>query len=208
MLKDLLLLIEKEKQMKKIITIFLVCVITLTFSYVYAVDTFEIQFKTINNKKNEKFDLYLLLPEDYINFAIKEANLEIGYEGVKTIKKNTIPGILVKKENIQDEIYTENGIEYVQIRLEKENEIYGFDLLENYPKMDIKYRIKNIQKDYIVHIDNFKIEKGKCEIEYDYQKDTVKQPDKKVIPSGIILLIILLIIIVVIGGIARIKGRN
>lgn len=194
--------------MKKVITIIMISIMIFTFSYVYAADTFEIEFKTLNNKKNEKFDLYLLLPEDYIKFAIQESNLKLDYEGIDTLKKNEIPGIKVKKENVQEETYGENGIEYVQIRLEKENETYVFDLLEDYPKMDIKYRIKNVKKDYIVHIDNFKIEKGKCEIEYDYAKEIVKQPDKKVMPSGILALIIIMIAILIVAGIARIKGRK
>lgn len=92
--------------------------------------------------------------------------------------------------------------------LEKEQENYQFDILEDYSDLDMKYRIKNEQKDYIVHIDNFKVEKGKCEIEYNYAKDIVKQPDKKIIPSGVKILIIILIVVVVVGGIAYIKkGR-
>ena len=185
--------------MKKVIAIliFLVSISILMIGSVYAADTFEIEFKTLNNKKNEKFDLYILLPEEYVTFAIKEANLNFNYDDINSLKKNTIPGIYTKKENIQNEIYLENGIEYLQIRLEKENDIYVFELLENYPKMDIKYRIKNIQKDYIVHIDNFKVEKGKCQIEYNYAKDIVKQPDKKVMTFSTKLLIILLIIVII-----------
>ncbi len=194
--------------MKKLITIIIIGIMVFMVGCVYAVDTFEMEFKTLNNKKNEKFDLYILLPEDYISFAINEANLDLFYKGPSTITENTIPGLIVKTENVLNDTYTENGVEYVQIRLEKEEEIYSFDLLENYTKMDIKYRIKNLKKDYIVHIDNFKIEKGKCEIEYDYAKDTIKQPNKKVMPSGIIALIIILITIVIVAGIARIKGRK
>lgn len=201
---------KKEKRMKKLITISAVIVLAVIFmiNCVYAVDTVELEFKTINNKKNERFDLYLLLPREYINFAIQEANLSIYYDGANTLKKNDIPGINVQKSNVQDEIYTEKGIEYVQIRLLKENGVYSFDLLENYPQMDIKYRIKNIEKDYIVHIDNFKIEKGKCQIEYDYTKDTVKQPDQKVMNFNIKLLLIVLLLIIMIGAIAYKKGRN
>jgi hypothetical protein len=114
----------------------------------------------------------------------------------------------VPKNNIQDEIYTEKGIEYIQIRLMEENEVYSFDLLENYPQMDIKYRIKNIEKDYIVHIDNFKIEKGKCQIEYNFAKDTVKQPDQKVLNFNVKLLLMLLLLIIIVGAIAYKKGRN
>ena len=84
------------------------------------------------------------------------------YYQKSTLKNNDITGIEVKKENVQDELYEENGIEYTQILLEPdENGIYKFDLLEDYNKLDIKYRIKNEKKDYIVHIDNFKIENVK-----------------------------------------------
>lgn len=196
------------KQMKKIITIIILSIIVFIATDCYAIDTFELEFKVIENKKNEKFDLYLLLPEDYIKFAIEKANLKIDYEGVSTLKKNEILGLTSSNGSIQDEIYEEDNIQYIQIRLNKENDSYSFDILEDYPKMDIKYRIKNMRKDYIVHIDNFKIEKGKCEIEYDYVKDTVKQPNKKVISFNIKTLFILLLIIIIVGTIAYQKGRK
>lgn len=81
-------------------------------------DTFELEFKVIQNKKNERFDLYILLPREYITFAIQQANLPINYNGAETLKKNDIPGIIVPKNNIQDEIYTEKGIEYIQFSKE------------------------------------------------------------------------------------------
>lgn len=196
--------------MKKLITIstIMIIAIMLLVNGVYAVDTFELEFKTINNKKNERFDLYLLLPKEYITFAIQEANLPIYYDGANTLKKNDIPGIVVQKSNVQDEIYDEKGIEYVQIRLIEEDGSYCFDLLENYPKMDIKYRIKNVEKDYIVHIDNFKMEKGKCQIEYDYTKDTVKQPDQKIMNFNVKLLLIALLLVIMVGFNAYKKGRR
>lgn len=195
--------------MKKIVTILIICITIFMFESVYAFDTYELEFKVLNNKKEEKFDLYLLLPTEYIEFAIREANVNLNYEGANTIKENVIPTISVKKENIQNQVYTEKEKEYVQIRLPKEEgNTYVFDVLENYPKMDIKYRIKNIQKDYIVHIDNFKIEQGKCEVEYDYARDIVKQPDKKIIPVGVKILVGILIIIIVVGWIAHVKGKR
>lgn len=193
--------------MKKVIALIFISIIIFGVGYVYAVDTFELEFKTINNQK-EEINLYLLLPKEYIIFAIKNANLQLDYEGADTIKRNMIPGITVDKQNVQDEIYTESGIEYVQILLNESEGIYKFDILENYFDMDMKFRIKNNQKDYIIHIDNFKIENGKCEIEYDYEKDTVKQPNKIVIPISAIIMIIILMIVIVIGGIAYIKGRE
>lgn len=196
------------QQMKKIVTILTISVIIFITTNCYAIDTFELEFKVINNKKNEKFDLYMLLPEDYIKFAIEKANLKLDYEGIKFLKKNQIPGISIQNEMLQDEIYEENGKQYAQIRLNKENDSYFFDILEEYSKMDIKYRIKNIQKDYIVHIDNFKIENGKCEIEYDYIKDMVKQPNKKIISFNIKTLFLLLLVIMIVGAIAYKKGKD
>lgn len=196
------------QQMKKIVTILTISIIIFITTNCYAIDTFELEFKVINNKKNEKFDLYMLLPEDYIKFAIEKANLKLDYEGINFLKKNQIPGISIQNEMLQDEIYEENGKQYAQIRLNKENDSYFFDILEEYSKMDIKYRIKNIQKDYIVHIDNFKIENGKCEIEYDYIKDMVKQPNKKIISFNIKTLFLLLLVIMIVGAIAYKKGKD
>lgn len=78
--------------------------------------------------------------------------MQLDYEGVDTLKRNRISGITVYKQNVQDEIYTESGIKYVQILLNEEG-IYKFDILENYFDMDMKFRIKNNRKDYIIHID-------------------------------------------------------
>ncbi len=195
--------------MKKVVTLVIASILIFMFGYVYAENTIEFEFKTINNEKNEDFDLYILLPEKYILYAIEQmtSDVYIEYDGANTLKNNQIPGINVKKENVQNELYEENGIKYVQILLNGENGIYKFDVLEDYIDMDIKYRIKNAQKDYILHIDSFKIKDKKCEMEYNYQLDTVKQPDRRIVSFNTIL-IILLIIIIMIGGMAYVKGRN
>lgn len=197
--------------MKRLITIFNVLLVILSglllnISYAYD-ETYTLEFEA--NNVNEDFDLYLLLPKDYIVFAIKEDGLNIEYTGVDTLKNNDIPCIHVNKENINDELYEENGVEYIQILLEEnEDGKYEFDILSNYPDMDMKYRIKNMNKDYIVHIDNFKINNSVCKIEYNYEEDIVKQPDTEFIPFVTKLLIITLIVIIVVGFIAYIKQRR
>ena len=195
--------------MKRVITFSILIILTLMVGNVYAIDTFDFQFQVSNNKENEDFDLYILLPEKYVIYAINQSNLEINYEGVETLKQYSIPGIDIEKDNIQDEIYEEKGVKYIQILLEKNSkDIYEFSILENYPNMDMKYRIKNSDKDYIMHIDNFKVKDGICEIEYNYEKDEIKQPDKLVIPPGVIVLMILLAVIVIVGGISYVKQKN
>lgn len=196
------------KRIKKIVVLLIFSIIIFMCGCTYATDTFQLEFKIINNKENERVDLYILLPKEYIEFAISQSYVNIDYDGASTLKENTIPGIKVNKEKVQDEVYKENGVEYVQVLLQKEDGKYKFDILENYQKMDIKFRLKNEQKDYIVHIDNFEIQDGKCKIEYDYEKDEVKQPDKIIVPTSAIILIILLILVIVIGGMAYIKQKR
>lgn len=197
--------------MKRMITIFsavvmIIGIILLNYSYAYE-ETYTLEFKASDVSDN--FDLYLLLPEDYILFAIKEDGLNIAYIGAETLKNNDIPSIRVNKENISDELYEENGVRYIQILLEEnEKGKYEFDILSNYSKMDMKYRVKNMNKDDIAHIDNFKISNGVCKVEYNYEKNTVKQPDTEFIPFVTKVLIIILVVIIVVGIIAYIKQRR
>ena len=203
--------------MKKVkYLLFLVMIVFLVFqvilfnsnnSYCYD-EMVTLEFETEDEK--EMFDLYILLPKEYIEYVIKNDELDIEYEGVETLKNNEIPSINVNKENINDDLYEENGEEYIQILLEKnENNKYEFDILKDYGKLDIKYRIKNINRDEIVHIDNFKIDSNNvCEIKYNYEENTVKQPNVGFIPFITKLLIIILVIIIIVGIIAYVKKRR
>ena len=169
---------------------------------------FKLQFEIKNNEENENVYIYLLLPKEYIEFAIKHDNLDIEYEGANTLKENSIPSINVDGLNILDDIYEENGIKYVQILLEKnEDNIYSFDILSDYFDLDMRYRIKNDSKDFIANIENFKLNDGICEIEYDYDADIVKQPDRKLFSFGTILLIAILIIVIILGISSYIKEK-
>ena len=201
--------------MKKIVTILVI--IMILFTMIFSIknsyasgkdDRVELQLVITNNPNKENIDIYILLPKEYIEFAISSANLNLKYNGPSTLKENVIPGIDVDKLQILDDTYTEDNIEYVQIKLNANMEgIYTFNILSEYSNLDMKYRVKNSTKDYIMHIDNFKIDKGICEIEYNYGEDIVKQPDKKVITFGVKMLIVILILVVMIGLTAYIRGR-
>lgn len=203
----------REKQMKKClnIVIMMLCMMLLLIPIVKAdsEDMITLQLTVTENKEQKDFELYMLLPEQYITYAIQQANLDIEYEGAETLKQNEIQGIDVDKSNIQDETYHEAGVEYIQIRLEPNDEgVYTFQILSAYNRLDMKFRIKNDEKDYIMHIDNFKIEDNICEIEYNYDKDEIKQPTKIVINFGTLLLIIILVIIIIIAIISKIKTKE
>ena len=190
-----------------IFTLFQLLLFNSNNSYCYS-EMVTLEFETVD--ESEMFDLYILLPREYINYAIKNDGIDIEYEGVETLKNNDIPSINVNKENISDDLYEENNEEYVQILLEEnEDGKYEFDILKDYGKLDIKYRIKNINRDEIVHIDNFRIDSNNiCEIKYNYEENTVKQPNVGFIPFMTKLLIIILVIIIIVGIIAYVKkGR-
>ena len=197
--------------MKRYIAIICICVlvILMNISVVTANSTYTIELEVTKNTENKSFTLYMLLPQDYIEYAINKADLDIEYTGAETLKQYDIPLINVDKEKIQDETYSENGIEYVQILLEQnEDSMYIFEIIEDYPDMDMKLRVKNNEKDYIMHIDNFKIKDDVCQIEYNYDKNEIKQPTKITINFGTLLLIIILVFIAIIGIVAKKKGRN
>lgn len=197
--------------MKRYIVIICICVlvIMMNISIVMANSTYTIELEVTKNTENKSFTLYMLLPQDYIEYAINKAGLDIEYTGAETLKQYDIPLINIDKEKIQDETYSENGIEYVQIVLEQnEDSMYIFEIIEDYPDMDMKLRVKNNEKDYIMHIDNFKIKDDVCQIEYNYDKNEIKQPTQITINFGTLLLIIILVFIAIIGIIAKIKGRN
>ena len=197
--------------MKRYIVIICICVlvIMMNISIVMANSTYTIELEVTKNTENKSFTLYMLLPQDYIEYAINKAGLDIEYTGAETLKQYDIPLINIDKEKIQDETYSENGIEYVQILLEQnEDSMYIFEIIEDYPDMDMKLRVKNNEKDYIMHIDNVKVKDDVCQIEYNYDKNEIKQPTKITINFGTLLLIIILVFIAIIGIVAKKKGRN
>ncbi len=192
-----------------IVICIMVMIIGICLPVVKANSTYTIKLEVTKNKEQKTFEIYMLLPQNYITYAIHKAGLDVEYEGAETLKKYDIPLISIDKSKIQDKIYNENGIEYVQILLEpNEQGIYTFEIIADYPEMDMKLRVKNDEKDNIMHINNFKVQNNVCEIEYNYDENTIKQPTKIVIDFGTVILIILLIVIIIIAIISKIKTKK
>lgn len=198
------------KKFMKIIYIIIMAIMLLApVANASSYKTIDLQLKVTKNVNNANFNMYMLLPKDYIVYAINNANLNIEYDGPNTLKENTIIGINVEKSKIQDETYNEDGIEYVQILLEPTNDnIYNFKILSDYNKLDMKFRVKNDEKDYIMHIDNFKTDDNECKMEYNYDQNQMKQSNKIVINFGTLLLIVILVLIISVAIISKIKTKN
>ena len=204
-----------KKKIINLVTIFIICILTILSQSIFLnanasnSETYTYNIEIKNNTNNDNVDIYILLPKEYIIYVINYDNLDINYEGVETLKNNVLPNISVKKENIQDKLYKEENKEYISILLEEnEDGIYQFEALQDYTNMDIKFRIKNDNRDYIMDVSNFNIENNICEIQYDYDKNEIKQPGKIKINFGTVFLIILAILLIITAIISKKKTEN
>ena len=170
--------------MKKLIKIIILSILIITSVYIPTNAEAELagmsQLRLTVTEADEPYEIYMLLPKNYINYAIKHDGLDIGYDGANTLIYNTIPSIMVNVNNVLKDTYIDNGIEYVQIKLDDMGgEEYIFEIISEYTDMDMIYRIKSESKDNLMLINNFSIdEDNTCKMEYNYKEDTIQTDGK------------------------------
>ena len=201
--------------MKKTNRILVILIILILFVFNISKANQEIKYKTIDlNIKDidKKYDIYLLLPEEYIEFLIALSGENIKYEGTKTLKENNILGLNIVKENVQDNLYELNEKKYIKIYLNSiEQNHYQFQVRDEYYLNNIKFLISVENKDYMVmHMDNFKYNNnGICKIIYNYKENTLKNEVKN---KGKIafwqILLVAVIIFVTMYFINKIKSKE
>ncbi len=163
--------------MKKIIKVIIISIILITSVYipVKATEGKTTQLKLTVTDADEAYDIYMLLPKNYIKYAIQHDGLDIEYDGANTLIYNTIPSIVVNVQNVLTDTYIDDGVEYVQIKLDDiGEEEYIFEIISEYTDMDMMYRIKSESKDNLMLIDNFTVEDNMCKMEYNYKQDTIQ----------------------------------
>lgn len=191
----------------KVITIILTIIMIIFMTKIVKAteeETYEIEFNITNNVDNKQYNVYILLPKEYIEYAIQQSNLEIEYNGSTTLKENNIPNIKINKEDVQEKTYEENNTEYVQILLHSINENkYKFNILKSYPYKDMQFRVtenNNQDYDYIVPLkEDFKLEDNICKVYYDYQEKVATNIEKGglgIKPWQLILVVIIVIVLV------------
>lgn len=192
--------------MKKILKIVIIMLLLINMFYITSTATNEnvnkLRLTVIN--ANEDYQIYILLPKKYIMYAIEKDGLDIEYDKANTLIYNNIPSIPVNINNVQQETYIENNVEYVQVLLDDivEGEYY-FEIVGDYTDMDMLYRVKSSTRDDIIHIDNFSIQDNLCEMEYNYKDNIIKTEENKNIKISInfewwqIVLIIILVIFII-----------
>lgn len=192
--------------MKKFLNIIILCIIIIMSTYlpVKAADTEMSQLRLTVLEADEDYELFMLLPKKYIKYAIQHDGLDIEYESENTLIYNTIPSIPVDINNVQDDTYIENGVEYVQIKLDDlGGEEYLFEIISEYTDMDMVYRLKSASRDNIMVIENFQMQDNVWRMEYNYKENTIKTERKNELKFNFkiswwqILIIIILVIFIV-----------
>lgn len=151
-----------------VILILIICLISVFTVSRAKNETYMIDIK-VKNTNNEEYSLLVLLPLEYID-EISSGNIEDG-DYVSFLKNEDLEELNIDKNNIEDNTYKENNKEYVQIKLEPvENNYYQFEAVQNEQNENIKFRITSDTQDYIIHLNDFKIQDNVCKITYDYQE--------------------------------------
>lgn len=199
--------------MKKFLSTIIISIILITCLILpsYA-DTKSNQLRLKVENANENYDLYILLPKKYIKYAIEHDGLDTKYDGANTLIYNVIPSITVDISKVEKDTYIDDGIEYVQIKLDDlGGQEYVFETISDYTDMDILYRIKSESRDNIMVIDNFTVSDNICQMIYDYNANTIQQKDRTDVKVGFHLewwQVILIIVLVLTFGLIYDRRRR
>lgn len=193
-----------KKILINLIIVFILIATIINIPQVKASEEYETLDLTIEDI-NKGYKLYVLLPREYIEYAIAKSGLDIEYIGAETLTKEDIPGIEIDKTQVQPNVYTEQGVEYIQVLLQAtEQNHYQFKVLKSYGQLDVKFKfqINGENESVIMHLENFSANKNDTyNIKYNYEKETLKNVAirkgyVKWWPIVIIILIILFIIFI------------
>lgn len=166
--------------MKRLLSIIILMILIIMNIYLpVQADSEMSQLRLTVLEADEDYEIFILLPKKYIKYAIQHDGLDIEYDGANTLKYNVIPSIVVDVNNVQDKTYVDEGIEYVQIKLDDiGGQEYFFEIIPEYTDMDMIYRIKSSSKDDLMLIDTFRMEDNVCKIEYNYKNNTIETKKK------------------------------
>lgn len=192
--------------MKKTVVIILLQIL-ITFMCITNVKA-ETEYNTLDltiKDMESSYELSLLLPVEYIQYAIENSENKVTYTGPETLVNNDISTLNIDKNSVKPKLFTQENVQYVEVTMTPySTNHYQFKVLKNYSKLDIKFKILKTgeTQSTIMYLDDFKFDgEGMCRLTYDAKQDTLKSEDYKKISTSwwkIIIGIVILIIICVI----------
>lgn len=200
---------SKKMKIINIILLFgMICCSFLGFYTVKAEDFYEVNFTVLNTE--EACKVYWLLPEKYINYINQQTGVNFKIDDIKGNTKAQSSYIsYFNVSNVQNEIYEENGVRYLQVELKEVAHSFLFYIAPGYTDMDYKLRYKSDTRDVILHLNKFTYnEDGDCNIKYDYLLNDFKTEDEaKKGVSKYVAMLITLLAIMCIANILDNRGR-
>lgn len=200
---------SKKMKIINIILIFcIVCCFLGGFYKVKAEDFHKVSFTVLNSE--EAYKVYWLLPEKYINYINQQTSENFKIDEIKSSSKARTAYIsYFNVANVQNEIYEENGVRYLQIELKEVAHSFLFYIAPGYTDMDYKLRYKSDTRDVVLHLNDFTYNvDGECTIKYDYNLNDFKT-DEVVIKdtNKYVVMLITLIVLMFIVNVLDDRGR-
>ena len=193
--------------MKKTVVIILLQIL-ITFMCITNVKA-ETEYNTLDltiKDMESSYELSLLLPVEYIQYAIENLENKVTYTGPETLVNNDISTLNIDKNSVKPKLFTQENVQYVEVTMTPySTNHYQFKVLKDYSKLDIKFKILKTgeTQSTIMYLDDFKFDgEGMCRLTYDAKQDTLKSEDYKKasvswwkIIIGIVILIIICVIV-------------
>lgn len=167
------------KNILNVIIMFLI--ILCMFFSVYGVNADnsfnEISLTILN--PDEDYGVYMLLPESYITFINARTGATHAIDAIYGNSKANLDYIsYFDVNNVQKEIYEDNGVRYLQVKMTPVANYITFSVAPSYYNMDIKIRIRSTSKDEVIDLEPFKFSTdGKCSVRYNYPESSVITDD-------------------------------
>ena len=196
--------------MKKTVVIILLQIL-ITFMCITNVKA-ETEYNTLDltiKDMESSYELSLLLPVEYIQYAIENSENKVTYTGPETLVNNDISTLNIDKNSVKPKLFTQENVQYVEVTMTPySTNHYQFKVLKNYSKLDIKFKILKTgeTQSTIMYLDDFKFDgEGMCRLTYDAKQDTLKSEDYKKISTSWWKIIIGIVIVIIICAIVKLR---
>lgn len=196
--------------MKKTVVIILLQIL-ITFMCITNVKA-ETEYNTLDltiKDMESSYELSLLLPVEYIQYAIENSENKVTYTGPETLVNNDISTLNIDKNSVKPKLFTQENVQYVEVTMTPySTNHYQFKVLKNYSKLDIKFKILKTgeTQSTIMYLDDFKFDgEGMCRLTYDAKQDTLKSEDYKKASVSWWKIIIGIVIVIIICAIVKLR---
>ena len=179
-----------------IVCIAIICVL-VELTSVYAQDFSEISLKVEDPAAEEYFAL-ILIPESYVKHVGEIVGYRVQIEDVRG--NSEVRTRYLRYFNTGDllqNLYTENGVKYLQLKLENIADNFTFNVAPGFSIAEFKLRMVTPNSQKMFNLGNYELEdNGDLKLLYDYETQELKTNDKLQLQVNKIVVILGVLLIV------------